>query len=118
VKPDQWTVEDVAARIDRGEAAVFVDTREAAAWAASDVKIPGAVRIPLDELGERAGVLPRGRAVVTYSAGHDHGPSARAAVLLAEKGFDAHPLRGGFDAWRNAGLTVQAKERPVERRRR
>ncbi|HUG52552.1 MAG TPA: rhodanese-like domain-containing protein [Vicinamibacteria bacterium] len=114
----RWTVEDVAARIDRGEGAVFVDAREPAAWAASDVTIPGAVHIPVDELGTRADALPRGRSVVTYSGGGDEGESEKAAVLLAERGFDAHPLRGGFDAWRRAGLTVQAKARPRGRRRR
>jgi rhodanese-related sulfurtransferase len=32
---------------------------------------------------------------------------------LSERGFDAHALQGGFDAWREAGLTLEAKEAPV-----
>jgi len=111
VEPDRWTVEDVAARIDRGEADIFVDAREPAAWAASDVTIPGALRIPVDDLGACAQALPRGRTVVTYAAGPEDGASDRAALLLTERGFDAHPLYGGFQAWRDAGLTVQAKAR-------
>jgi rhodanese-related sulfurtransferase len=76
VGPTRWTVEDVEERIDRGEAPVFVDTRNPTAWAESDVMIPGALRIPLEELHggpQRAGGLetrvdsiPRGRPVVTY----------------------------------------------------
>jgi rhodanese-related sulfurtransferase len=66
MEPTRWTVEDVAERIDRGERPVFVDTRNPQAWAESDVKLPGALRIPLDEIDSRRGEIPRGRAVVTY----------------------------------------------------
>jgi hypothetical protein len=33
--------------------------------------------------------------------------------MLGERGFDAHPLSGGFDAWRDAGMTLEAKRQPV-----
>lgn len=61
-----WTVKEVRERVERGIVPVFVDTRNPQAWADSDVKLPGAVRIPLDEVPARAETLPKERAIVTY----------------------------------------------------
>lgn len=66
MEPTRWTVEEVAHRIDRGEVPVFVDTRNPVAWAESDVKVPGALRIPVSEVDRRADGIPPGRPVVTY----------------------------------------------------
>jgi rhodanese-related sulfurtransferase len=52
--------------LDRGEPVVFLDVRNPQAWASSSVKVPGAIRIPLDELADRAGELPRNGHVVAY----------------------------------------------------
>jgi rhodanese-related sulfurtransferase len=64
--PQGWTVKDVRERIDRGIVPVFVDARNPQAWAQSDVKLPGAIRIPLDEVPARAETLTRERPIVTY----------------------------------------------------
>jgi rhodanese-related sulfurtransferase len=66
MEPARWTVTDVAERIDHGEVPVFVDTRNPTAWSESDVKLPGAIRMPLDEIDSVADSIPRGRPVVTY----------------------------------------------------
>lgn len=34
--------------------------------------------------------------------------SARVARILREQGFDARVIRGGFDAWKKAGLPLEA----------
>jgi sulfur-carrier protein adenylyltransferase/sulfurtransferase len=52
--------------LDRGEPVVFLDVRNPQAWASSDVKVPGALRIPLDELPARAAELPRRGHIVAY----------------------------------------------------
>lgn len=52
--------------LDRGEPVVFLDVRNPQAWAASNVKLPGALRVPLDELPARASELPRNGHVVAY----------------------------------------------------
>ena len=54
--------------VEGGTNPVFLDTRNAKHWGASDVKIPGALRIWREELAERIGEVPRGRPVVTYCA--------------------------------------------------
>ena len=60
------TVDQARRLLDAGEPVVFVDVRNPQAWASSDVKLPGAIRIALDELPARATELPRRGHVVTY----------------------------------------------------
>ena len=67
--------------------------------------LPNAVHIPLSQLDTRAAELTSlsGRPAVAYCArGNRSGSAVRA---LAKLGFnEAYSLRGGFDAWRQAGL--------------
>ena len=60
------TVDEVKERMDRGEQFAFVDTRNPQAWGESDVKLPGAIRVPAGELEQHLDEIPRGRAVITY----------------------------------------------------
>ena len=60
------TVDEVRERMDRGEQFTFVDTRNPVAWGESDVKLPGAIRVPADELEQHLQEIPRDRAVITY----------------------------------------------------
>ena len=60
------TVDEVKERMDRGEQFTFVDTRNPQAWGSSDVKLPGAIRVPADEVEQHLEEIPRGRAVITY----------------------------------------------------
>jgi rhodanese-related sulfurtransferase len=52
--------------MDRGEQFTFVDTRNPQAWGEADVKLPGAIRVPADELEQHLHEIPRDRAVITY----------------------------------------------------
>ena len=60
------TVDEVKERMDRGEMFTFVDTRNPKAWAESDEKLPGAIRVPADELEQFLDQIPRERSVITY----------------------------------------------------
>ena len=53
-------------RLGRGEEIVFVDSRNPKAWAESDVKLPGAIRVEADRVREHLAEIPRGRPVVAY----------------------------------------------------
>ncbi len=66
VEVTRVTPDEVKTRLDRGEKFAFVDARNDEAWAESDVKLPGAVRLPVQEAGRRAGELPRDRTIITY----------------------------------------------------
>jgi len=58
-------------------------------------KLPGAVNIPLPELRDRLGELPRDRRIITYCQKGQRGYLA--ACALHGKGFDdVANLRGGY----------------------
>ena len=60
------TVDEVRERMDRGEQFTFIDTRNPKAWDEAETKLPGALRIPADEVEKHLGEIPHDRAVITY----------------------------------------------------
>lgn len=60
------TVDEVKERMDRGEPLVFVDTRNPQAWSEAETKLPGAIRVPADEVEQHLKEIPQGHAVITY----------------------------------------------------
>ena len=60
------TADEVKARMDRGEKFGFVDARNPEAWAESDVKLPGVLRLTPEEAEKHMGDLPRDRTIITY----------------------------------------------------
>lgn len=82
--------------------AYILDVREPQELA--QARIDGAHHIPLGELVERQGEVPRDRTV--YVLCHVGGRSARAAVYLEQQGVDAVNVDGGILAWYRAGLPV------------
>jgi rhodanese-related sulfurtransferase len=60
------SAEDAKARLARGEPIVFLDSRNPTAWAESDVKLPGAIRVEADRVRDHLSEIPRGRPIVAY----------------------------------------------------
>ena len=60
------TPEQVMARMARGERFVFLDSRNPTAWAESDVKLPGAIRVEADRVRDHLSEIPHGRPIVAY----------------------------------------------------
>jgi rhodanese-related sulfurtransferase len=60
------TIDEVKERMDRGEQFAFVDTRNPQAWADAKAKLPGAIRVPADEVEKHVSEIPRDRTVITY----------------------------------------------------
>ena len=60
------TPEEVMARFARGEPIVFLDSRNPKAWAESDVKLPGAIRVEADRVRDHLSEIPKGRPIVAY----------------------------------------------------
>ena len=56
---------DAKARVDAGEA-IFLDVVTTPGWEQLTIAIPGAVRIPPEEIERRFGELPRDRAIIAY----------------------------------------------------
>lgn len=69
MEPSKLTPDQVKAKLDAGEPVTFVDVRAPKAWDASDVKIPGAIRVPpaaVEQHFAELGAVPRDAIVVTY----------------------------------------------------
>jgi hydroxyacylglutathione hydrolase len=91
-----------AAATRASEGAILLDVREPSEWRAGHA--PDAIHIPYEHVRDRANEIPEGRPIVTYCAGGIR--SSLAASILESDGRDVANLRGGFSAWRNAGLPV------------
>ena len=64
--PTSLTVEEVKGRRDSGAAVTFVDARNPQAWASATAILPGAVRVPADEVDAHLGLIPRVGTVIPY----------------------------------------------------
>lgn len=103
-------IEEVRRRM---EELVFVDARSATALSRNPLQVPGAIHAPAKNLDESFKRLPRNRALITYCTCSGEKTSAHVARELKEHGFqEVYPLRGGFQAWQNAGLPVEEIPRP------
>jgi rhodanese-related sulfurtransferase len=95
-----------ATRLMNTENAVLLDVREPKEMSGS--RVPNSVHIPLSQLKSRVGELAKStaRPVIVYC---ERGQRARgAAGILGRNGFEkVFLLRGGYKAWREAGLPVQ-----------
>lgn len=75
----------------------IIDVRNPEEYA--DKHIPGAINIPLDELGSRSGELSKQTIIIT-ACGKGGGRSAEAAAFLKQQGFvHANFLCGGTFGW-------------------
>ena len=64
--PSRLSVSDVNALLERGEPVAFIDSRNPIALGSSKVKLPGALRIPIDEVERHLPTLPRDRRLIVY----------------------------------------------------
>jgi glyoxylase-like metal-dependent hydrolase (beta-lactamase superfamily II)/rhodanese-related sulfurtransferase len=79
---------------------LVLDVRTSAERAARS--LPGSMAMPLSQLRQRLGELPRDRPLLVYCAGGYR--SAIATSLLAREGFrDVSEIAGGIAAWEHAG---------------
>ncbi len=59
-------VTNLKRRIDQGEDVFLVDTRNPKAWSEADTTLPGAIRVPADQVERHLADIPSDRLVVTY----------------------------------------------------
>jgi rhodanese-related sulfurtransferase len=105
--PDDTDVVGSAELLRRLEAGdvVVLDVRPEAEYAAGH--LPGAIHVPLDELGDRLGELPRNREIVAYCRGHYCVLAHDAVRLLNASGVTARRALDGILEWRLAGRPVE-----------
>lgn len=59
-------IDEVRRKMKAGEDIVFIDTRNPQAWSQSDVMLPKAIRVPVDELDKHLYEIPKDQAIVAY----------------------------------------------------
>jgi len=90
------TVEQMKAKMDRGEDFFLLDVREPNEF--QICRIEGSKLIPLGELAQRTGELDKNREMIVHCK--MGGRSAKAVSLLQERGFNrVSNLKGGILAW-------------------
>ncbi|MFI2781420.1 rhodanese-like domain-containing protein [Streptomyces sp. ALB3] len=109
-------VSDVAAALqaDGDPGFVVLDSRSTASW--DQGHVPGAVHLPTALIPEQApGLLDPAVPVVTYCWGPGCDGGARAALALAELGYQVKEMLGGFEYWVREGFTFETWEGPRRR---
>jgi rhodanese-related sulfurtransferase len=104
-------VSDVAASLaaDGDPGFVVLDPRSTESW--DQGHIPGAVHLPTALIPEQAEqLLDKSVPVVTYCWSPACNGAARAALALAELGFQVKEMLGGFEYWAREGLTYETWE--------
>jgi rhodanese-related sulfurtransferase len=98
---------DLHGLISSGAAPLIVDVRSTTAIALEPRRIPGALRVPLNEARDRLLGMSREREIVPYCTCPNEVSAAEVAKILIDNGFRrVRPLRGGLDAWITAGYAV------------
>ncbi|MDX2731055.1 MULTISPECIES: rhodanese-like domain-containing protein [unclassified Streptomyces] len=104
-------VSDVAAALaaDADPGFVVLDSRSAASW--DQGHIPGAVHLPTALIAEQArNLLDPAVPVVTYCWGPGCNGATRAALALAELGYQVKEMLGGFEYWAREGFEFETWE--------
>jgi rhodanese-related sulfurtransferase len=101
-------VSDVYAALSSGQPGfVLVDSRSRESW--DQGHVPGAIHLPTQEIGQRAGeLIVPGTAVVTYCWGPACNGATRAALEFAKLGYPVREMIGGFEYWVREGFAYEA----------
>jgi rhodanese-related sulfurtransferase len=101
------SVADLYELMEAGDKPIVVDVRSNTARTLEPRWIPGAIHVPVDDVGRHIADLPRDREIVVYCTCPSEASAARVAKLLINHGFkEVRPLHGGLDAWIEAGYAV------------
>ena len=102
------TPEQLWAAMAGGDRPRVLDVRRPEAFDADDLMVPGAVwRRHLEVGAERVDPVP-GDDVVLYCV-HGHNVSQLATATLRARGIASRTLKGGIEAWRDAGLPTRRR---------
>jgi membrane protein DedA with SNARE-associated domain/rhodanese-related sulfurtransferase len=92
---------------DPAEQPFIVDLRHPLDYLPDPRVLPGAVRIGPSEIAQHAERIPRDRDIILYCTCPSEETSAKVALQLHRLGITrVRPLRGGFDAWKQAGYPL------------
>lgn len=104
-------VSDVAAALasDGDPGFVLLDSRSTASWDRG--RVPGAVHLPTALIAEQARqLLDPAVPVITYCWGPGCNGATRAALALAELGYQVKEMLGGFEYWAREGFEFETRQ--------
>jgi rhodanese-related sulfurtransferase len=105
---------DVSDVADDPASVTLVDARGLAAWRQGH--IPGAIHLPTGMIPIRAAkLLEPGKPVVTYCWGPGCNGATRAALALAERGYEVKEMIGGIEYWIREGFPIVTAQGEVRR---
>ncbi|MFC7308035.1 rhodanese-like domain-containing protein [Streptomyces monticola] len=108
-------VSDVAAALaaDGDPGFVLVDIRSTESW--DQGHIPGALHLPTALIPGQAGeLLDKSVPVVTYCWGPACNGATRAALALAQLGYQVKEMLGGFEYWAREGFAYETWQGTVQ----
>ena len=94
------TVPDAQKRYTQDQ---ILDVREG--FEVAEGMIPGALHIPMGQLGSRLGDLYKDRPIIVVCRSGNR--SAAVADALNQAGYTADTMAGGMTAWQRAGLPTR-----------
>lgn len=103
----EYTIQDVAQKLQRGDQFYFIDTREDREWEASRAK--GAIHMSkgVIERDIETQIPDRNAEIVLYCGGGFR--SALAAEALCKMGYtQVFSMDGGIRGWKEAGLPLES----------
>ncbi|HEY3432863.1 MAG TPA: VTT domain-containing protein [Rhodocyclaceae bacterium] len=100
--------EELADLMAEGNCIVLIDVRAAGVQLPLEARIPGARHIELPTI-ETVAIddWPLEAKIITYCACPHDASAAKAAHLLSKRGRRTHVLKGGIDAWAEAGYPLE-----------
>jgi membrane protein DedA with SNARE-associated domain/rhodanese-related sulfurtransferase len=102
------SVDELQGLMEAGGKPVIVDVRSGVARQLDRRIIPGALPVDIGEVGEQIGHLPTDSEIILYCTCPNEESAARVAKLLIDRGYTrVRPLRGGLEAWIEAGYVLE-----------
>lgn len=103
------SVAELRQQMDSGATPVIVDVRSPTAQTLELRRIPGALHLPVQDVARQLTGVPRDREIILYCTCPNEASAAKAARVLMNGGFErVRPLKGGLEAWIDAGYAVEA----------
>lgn len=100
---------DVNAKLESGESVYVIDLRHHHDFNALPYKVPGALRVPMEDIEEHHEAIPRDRDIVVYCSCPNEASAARVALKLKRKGIQrVFPMTGGMESWMAEGFVYDA----------
>ena len=101
---EEVTADELAARLETGRV-IVLDVRPAIEYDAGH--IAGARSVPIDDLAEVAGALPKSSEVIAYCRGPYCVYADDAVRLLQQRGYRVRRLDTGYPEWHRAGFPTE-----------